>query len=88
MVVLGHLPYREFQEEQMFINSNFLFYFLNWTYFQFTQFFFLLFMKLGTGMSIMISKRNPSLVTTFSLLSFGYLFSSYQEVGVDIFEFQ
>nr|GMD40765.1 protein root UVB sensitive 6 [Ipomoea batatas] len=35
---------------------------------------------LGTGMSIMISKRNPSLVTTFSLLSFGYLFSSYQEV--------
>ncbi|KAJ4846916.1 Protein root UVB sensitive 6 [Turnera subulata] len=35
---------------------------------------------LGTGLSIMISKRNPSLVTTFGLLSCGYLFSSYQEV--------
>ncbi|CAH9086026.1 unnamed protein product [Cuscuta europaea] len=35
---------------------------------------------LGTGMSIMISKRNPSLLTTFSLLSCGYLFSSYNEV--------
>ncbi|XP_075667895.1 protein root UVB sensitive 6-like [Castanea sativa] len=35
---------------------------------------------LGTGMSIMISKRNPSLVTTFALLSCGYVFSSYQEV--------
>ncbi|KAB1208632.1 hypothetical protein CJ030_MR7G007718 [Morella rubra] len=35
---------------------------------------------LGTGLSIMISKRNPSLVTTFALLSCGYVFSSYQEV--------
>ncbi|KAI4367062.1 hypothetical protein MLD38_022843 [Melastoma candidum] len=35
---------------------------------------------LGTGLSIMISKRNPSLVRTFALLSCGYLFSSYQEV--------
>ncbi|XP_022724337.1 protein root UVB sensitive 6-like [Durio zibethinus] len=35
---------------------------------------------LGTGLSIMISKRNPSLVTTFALLSCGYLFSSYTEV--------
>ncbi|XP_050273059.1 protein root UVB sensitive 6 [Quercus robur] len=35
---------------------------------------------LGTGMSILISKRNPSLVTTFALLSCGYVFSSYQEV--------
>lgn len=39
-----------------------------------------LFLKLGTGLSIMISKRNPSLVRTFALLSCGYLFSSYQEV--------
>ncbi|KAK2987001.1 hypothetical protein RJ640_024899, partial [Escallonia rubra] len=35
---------------------------------------------LGTGLSIMIAKRNPSLVTTFALLSCGYIFSSYQEV--------
>ncbi|BAT77254.1 Protein root UVB sensitive 6 [Vigna angularis] len=35
---------------------------------------------LGTGLSILISKRNPSLVTTFSLLSFGYIVSSYREV--------
>ncbi|KAM7265828.1 hypothetical protein ACFE04_003511 [Oxalis oulophora] len=35
---------------------------------------------LGTGLSIMISKRNPSLVPTFALLSCGYIFSSYQEV--------
>uniref|UniRef100_A0A5B6Z878 Uncharacterized protein n=1 Tax=Davidia involucrata TaxID=16924 RepID=A0A5B6Z878_DAVIN len=35
---------------------------------------------LGTGLSILISKRNPSLVTTFALLSCGYLLSSYQEV--------
>ncbi|XP_030553715.1 protein root UVB sensitive 6 [Rhodamnia argentea] len=35
---------------------------------------------LGTGLSIMISKRNPSLVRTFALLSCGYIFSSYQEV--------
>ena len=41
-------------------------------------------MKLGTGMSIMISKRNPSLVTTFALLSCGYVFSSYQEVRLVI----
>ncbi|KAE9602087.1 hypothetical protein Lal_00049544 [Lupinus albus] len=35
---------------------------------------------LGTGLSIFISKRNPSLVTTFSLLSCGYILSSYKEV--------
>ncbi|RZC49063.1 hypothetical protein C5167_017487 [Papaver somniferum] len=35
---------------------------------------------LGTGLSIIISKRNPSLVATFSLLSCGYVLSSYQEV--------
>ncbi|KAK9678010.1 hypothetical protein RND81_11G181700 [Saponaria officinalis] len=35
---------------------------------------------LGTGFSIMISKRNPSLINTFGLLSCGYLLSSYQEV--------
>ncbi|KAL9246097.1 hypothetical protein vseg_019675 [Gypsophila vaccaria] len=35
---------------------------------------------LGTGLSIMISRRNPSLVNTFGLLSCGYLLSSYQEV--------
>ncbi|KAF2294066.1 hypothetical protein GH714_007222 [Hevea brasiliensis] len=32
--------------------------------------------QLGTGLSIMIAKRNPSLVTTFALLSCGYVFSS------------
>lgn len=35
---------------------------------------------LGTGLSILLSKRNPSLVTSFAVLSCGYLFSSYQEV--------
>ncbi|CAL5398976.1 unnamed protein product [Camellia sinensis] len=35
---------------------------------------------LGTGLSIMMTKRNPSLVTTFAFLSCGYLCSSYQEV--------
>lgn len=35
---------------------------------------------LGTGLGIMISKRNPSLVTTFAFLSCGYVLSSYQEV--------
>lgn len=35
---------------------------------------------LGTGLSIMIAKNNPSLVSTFALLSCGYLLSSYQEV--------
>ncbi|KAL5854107.1 hypothetical protein ACOSQ4_003909 [Xanthoceras sorbifolium] len=35
---------------------------------------------LGTGLSIMISKRNPSLITTFAFFSCGYVFSSYQEV--------
>ncbi|CAM8899323.1 unnamed protein product [Rhodiola kirilowii] len=35
---------------------------------------------LGTGLSIWISKRNPSLFTTFGLLSCGYVFSSYKEV--------
>lgn len=37
-------------------------------------------LQLGTGLSILISKRNPSLVTTFSLLSCGYILSSYREV--------
>jgi hypothetical protein len=37
-------------------------------------------MKLGTGLSIFITKRNPSLVTSFALLSCGYLLSSYHEV--------
>ncbi|KAG9457038.1 hypothetical protein H6P81_001546 [Aristolochia fimbriata] len=36
---------------------------------------------LGTGLSIMLAKRNPSLVTTFALLSCGYIFSSFQEVN-------
>ncbi|VAH82954.1 unnamed protein product [Triticum turgidum subsp. durum] len=35
---------------------------------------------LGTGLSIFITKRNPSLVTSFALLSCGYLLSSYHEV--------
>ncbi|AES89601.1 putative Root UVB sensitive family [Medicago truncatula] len=35
---------------------------------------------LGTGFSIMIAKSNPSLITTFSLLSCGYILSSYKEV--------
>ncbi|KAM3404163.1 hypothetical protein ACQJBY_002633 [Aegilops geniculata] len=35
---------------------------------------------LGTGMSILMSKRNPSLVASFAVLSCGYLLSSYQEV--------
>ncbi|KAG6425230.1 hypothetical protein SASPL_115657 [Salvia splendens] len=35
---------------------------------------------LGTGLSIMIAKRNPSLFTTFGLLSCGYILSSYKEV--------
>ncbi|KNA16637.1 hypothetical protein SOVF_086450 [Spinacia oleracea] len=35
---------------------------------------------LGTGLSIMLSKNNPSLVTTFAFLSCGYVLSSYQEV--------
>ncbi|KAJ3678109.1 hypothetical protein LUZ60_001912 [Juncus effusus] len=35
---------------------------------------------MGTGLSILISKRSPSLVTTFAVLSCGYLLSSYQEV--------
>lgn len=38
------------------------------------------FIQLGTGLSIMIAKRNPSLFTTFGLLSCGYILSSYQEV--------
>ena len=37
-------------------------------------------MKLGTGLSIFITKQNPSLVTSFALLSCGYLLSSYHEV--------
>ncbi|XP_059648320.1 protein root UVB sensitive 6-like [Cornus florida] len=35
---------------------------------------------LGTGLSIIMAKRNPSLVNTFALLSCGYVLSSYQEV--------
>ncbi|KAJ6798388.1 protein root UVB sensitive 6 [Iris pallida] len=35
---------------------------------------------LGTGLSILISRRNPSLVTSFAILSCGYVFSSYKEV--------
>ncbi|KAI8015372.1 Protein root UVB sensitive 6 [Camellia lanceoleosa] len=38
------------------------------------------FLKLGTGLSIMMAKRNPSLITTFAFLSCGYVCSSYQEV--------
>ncbi|KAL8101774.1 hypothetical protein AgCh_033607 [Apium graveolens] len=38
---------------------------------------------LGTGFSIMVTKGNPSLVTTFALLSCGYVFSTYQEVDLD-----
>ncbi|KAI4298900.1 hypothetical protein L6164_032413 [Bauhinia variegata] len=34
----------------------------------------------GTGLSIFLSKKNPSLVATFALLSCGYVFSSYREV--------
>lgn len=35
---------------------------------------------LGTGLGIYISKRNPSLMATFMVLSCGYLCSSYQEI--------
>lgn len=35
---------------------------------------------LGTGLGIFISKRNPSLMATFMVLSCGYLCCSYQEV--------
>ncbi|KAI0507813.1 hypothetical protein KFK09_013941 [Dendrobium nobile] len=35
---------------------------------------------LGTGLSILVSKSNPSLVASFAFLSCGYLLSSYQEV--------
>ncbi|KAJ4748248.1 Protein root UVB sensitive 6 [Rhynchospora pubera] len=35
---------------------------------------------MGTGMSIMISKHNPSIAASFAVFSFGYLFSSYKEV--------
>ncbi|XP_072999692.1 protein root UVB sensitive 6 [Typha latifolia] len=35
---------------------------------------------MGTGLSILISKRNPSLVASFAFLSCGYVLSSYQEV--------
>ncbi|GER38941.1 hypothetical protein STAS_15490, partial [Striga asiatica] len=41
-------------------------------------------MKLGTGLSIMISKRNPSLFTTFALLSCGYVMSSYKEIRSNV----
>ncbi|KAG0463350.1 hypothetical protein HPP92_018854 [Vanilla planifolia] len=35
---------------------------------------------LGTGLSILVAKRNPSLVSSFAFLSCGYLLSSYHEV--------
>ncbi|WOK94548.1 protein root UVB sensitive 6-like isoform X1 [Canna indica] len=35
---------------------------------------------LGTGLCILISKRKPSLVASFTFLSCGYVFSAYQEV--------
>ncbi|GAB2236089.1 hypothetical protein Droror1_Dr00027824 [Drosera rotundifolia] len=35
---------------------------------------------LGTGFSIMVSRQNPSLLSTFAFLSCGYLLSSYQEI--------
>ncbi|XP_051145703.1 protein root UVB sensitive 6-like isoform X2 [Andrographis paniculata] len=35
---------------------------------------------LGTGLGIMVAKRNPPLVPTFALLSCGYMLGSYQEV--------
>lgn len=35
---------------------------------------------LGTGLSILVSKTNPSLVASFAFLSCGYVLSSYQEV--------
>ena len=44
-----------------------------------------LFVKLGTGLSILISKSNPSLVTSFAFLSCGYLLSSYHEVCFNSF---
>jgi len=47
---------------------------------KFSFVFIIFYVKMGTGFSILISKRNPSLVTTFGLLSCGYLMSSYQEV--------
>ncbi|CAL5381216.1 unnamed protein product [Camellia sinensis] len=38
------------------------------------------FLKLGTGLSIIMAKTNPSLLITFAFLFCGYLCSSYQEV--------
>lgn len=35
---------------------------------------------LGTGLSICLSRQNPSMLATFAVLSVGYLFCSYQEV--------
>lgn len=35
---------------------------------------------LGTGLGIFISKKNPSLMVTFAVLSCGYLCCSYQEI--------
>jgi hypothetical protein len=43
------------------------------------------FLKCGTGLSILISKSNPSLVTSFAFLSCGYLLSSYHEVWINPF---
>lgn len=61
--------------------------FISWVFLLFIFFFFSFkkllyksYVQMGTGFSILISKRNPSLVTTFGLLSCGYLLSSYQEV--------
>ena len=61
--------------------------FISWVFFVIHLFFLSLkkllyksYVQMGTGFSILISKRNPSLVTTFGLLSCGYLLSSYQEV--------
>ncbi|KAJ8499461.1 hypothetical protein OPV22_010013 [Ensete ventricosum] len=35
---------------------------------------------LGTGLCLLISKRNPSLLASFTFLSCGYVFSAYHEV--------
>ena len=37
-------------------------------------------LQMGTGLGIFISKRNPSLVATFCVLSCGYMVSSFNEV--------
>lgn len=35
---------------------------------------------MGTGLSICLSRQNPSMLATFAVLSVGYIFCSYQEV--------